>query len=221
MPSNILFKLENATIAASDQCVFQQITLAIAEGEKVALVGPSGAGKSTLLNELYAQQANAIAYCPQADLLVDVLSAYHNIYMGQLERHNFFYNLWNLIRPIPRHYADVSVIASQLGIGDKLRLPVERLSGGQQQRVAIGRALYRHLPIFFGDEPVSSLDPIQSEKVLTHLLQTHNTAIVAMHDIELALALFDRVIGLASGHVLFDQPANEVSQQNLQALYEY
>lgn len=214
-----LFFLEQYSLSYGECQVLRDISLSIDVGEKVALVGPSGAGKSSLINILYQQQPDDIALCPQALGLVESLSTYHNIYMGQLERHNAFYNIWNLIRPIAAPYTEVKTLADRLGLQNKLSESVAQLSGGQRQRVSIGRALFRQKDIFLGDEPVSSLDPLQGQDILQSILAQHKTAVVALHNRRIALNVFDRVIGIKQGEIAFDCAASELSLPELDAFY--
>jgi phosphonate transport system ATP-binding protein len=215
-----LFKLEGASVQYDSHTVLSNLTLSIKEGEKVALVGPSSAGKSSLLQLLFSQKPDCVAWCPQSAGLVSILSVYHNIYMGQLEQNSTWQNLWNLAFPITKHRNAIKEIAQELGLNEKMSHSVDRLSGGQQQRVAIGRALYRQQPTFLGDEPVSSLDQVQSQQILSSIISRHKTVIVALHDVSLAVNLFDRVIGLKNGSIEFDLPVNQVNDLVLNLLYE-
>ncbi|WP_233496434.1 ATP-binding cassette domain-containing protein [Corallincola holothuriorum] len=212
-------KLSGATLSYGKQQVIAPVHLEINPGEHVALVGRSGAGKSSLLNMLYQQAAERAALCPQSYGLVAPLSVYHNIYMGQLPRHNALYNLCNLLRPWATRRAEVAELAAELGLSDKLFSAVAELSGGQQQRTAIGRALYQQAPIFLGDEPVSSVDPLQA-KLLIELIQSrHQSSVIALHNKQLALSCFDRVIGLDQGKILFDLSGDALTAAQLDALY--
>jgi len=214
-----LFELHDASLGYGEASVLRHITLRIAPGEHVALVGPSGSGKSTLLHHLYPQQQEYTALCTQASGLVPVLSTYHNVYMGQLHRHSALYNLLNLLRPWRSHREAIGRLLGSLEMADKLMVSVDRLSGGQQQRTAIARALYQRQPIFLGDEPTSSLDPLQSEAVLMLIQRQHSTSVVALHDKQLALRRFSRVIGLKAGKIAFDLPARQLTEHHLHALY--
>ena len=186
----------------------------------MALLGKSGAGKSTLLRHLRQRQPQQVAWCPQASGLVPMLSVYHNIYMGALHRHGRLYNLFNLIRPLSQPLAEVRAIAETLGLDEHLLTSVDRLSGGQQQRTAIGRALYQNRSVLLADEPVSALDDYQADRVLQHLSDCHDTLVLALHDVEQALRVCDRVIGLKQGRILLDAPADTVSRQQLARLYD-
>lgn len=214
-----LFTLQQQSLPRGNTTVLHNISLQIFAGEKIALIAPSGAGKSSLLEWLYPQQAQQIALCPQQGGLVDILSVYHNVFMGALERHSGWFNLLNLIRPFAQPKQDILALCTELGIGDKLWQSVDRLSGGQRQRVAIGRALYRQQPILFGDEPVSALDPRQAEELLALLLGRHDTVLVSLHNRRLALDHFDRVIALRDGRLFYDGPAADLTAAQLDQLY--
>ena len=214
-----LFHLDGRSFKKGRHHVLHDIRLTIQPGEKVALIGPSGAGKSSLLEWLYQQQASQIALCPQDNGLVDILSVYQNIYMGGLERHSAFHNLTNLIKARKADKEEIQHLAETLGIGDKLWHSMDKLSGGQRQRVAIGRALYRKKSVFFGDEPVSALDPEQARHILKYLISEHDTLVVSLHNRRLALDYFDRIIALKGGHISYDGPVVELSAHQLDRLY--
>lgn len=193
------------------------ISITIKAGEKIALLGPSGGGKTSLLNALHQQCADSIAWCPQEHGLVNVLSSYHNMYMGQLEQHNALYNLANLIKPLAKPKQEISQLAEELGLTDQLWKSVGQLSGGQRQRVSIGRAFYRQQDTFLGDEPVSSLDPIQAQAILQKINQRHSTVIVALHNRKQAMENYTRIIGIKAGKLVFDSPTKELIKSKYQA----
>ncbi|MYM63333.1 ATP-binding cassette domain-containing protein [Pseudomaricurvus sp. HS19] len=215
----LLFRLTGVSHSYGEQPVLHGIDLCVRRGEKLALLGPSGAGKSTLLNLLYEQRPGECALQPQGGALVELLSVYHNIFMGGLDRVGTLASLWNLVRPLPAARRDITAMAHQLGLEEKLWHSVDRLSGGQRQRVAIGRALYRQQPIYLGDEPVSSLDPLQAQLLLSHVLAQHETAVVSLHNRRLALENFDRVVVLRDGRICCDSPAAALSSEQLDAWY--
>ena len=215
-----LLSLKGASAAYNGVRVVRDITLEVAAGEKVSLIGASGAGKSTLLGMLYRQQPERIALVPQDPALVRSLSVFHNAYIGGLERHPAWYNLLNLAWPLPREVRDVRTVLESLGLEDKLWAPAGELSGGQQQRTAVARALFRRVDTLLADEPVSAVDPAQADTVLRLLVESHETVVLAMHDVSLALRHTHRLIGLRDGRIAMDRPSAGLDPADLVAFYE-
>jgi phosphonate transport system ATP-binding protein len=216
-----MFRLDNETATYGTRSVLSGVTLSIGRGEKVALVGESGAGKTTLLRLLRAQQEGDTAWCPQEHGLVLPLSVFHNVFMGQLDRHSSLYNLRNLLLPVRGEVVAVEKLLHNLGMGEWLWSSVDKLSGGQQQRVAVARALFSARCTFLGDEPVSAVDEYQGRAILDLVMKHHETVVLALHDIELALATCSRIIGLQEGKIVLDAPAAELSPQALAPLYRH
>jgi phosphonate transport system ATP-binding protein len=215
-----LFTFQQAQLSYESRIVLRDLDLTVYPGERIALIGKSGSGKSTLLQALRKQRPQQVAWCPQRTGLVPMLSVYHNIYMGGLQRHNTVYNLANLIKPFKQPLADVQELTEHLRLDEKLLVSIDQLSGGQQQRVAIGRALYQQQNIFLGDEPVSAVDDFQAEHLLSLISQRHDTLILALHDIDQALQVCDRIIGLKNNTIALDAPAASLCSERLAPLYQ-
>ncbi|NRQ37318.1 ABC transporter ATP-binding protein [Nonomuraea sp. NN258] len=196
------------------------VSLAIAEGEIVAVTGPSGAGKSTLLHCLagvvrpesgeVVLDGRRIDTLPEEELtklrresfgivfqhgeLVPELTAVENVALPLLfNRHG-------------RREA-MSVAAewlARLEVSDCAEQRVGELSGGQRQRVAVARALVTGPRVVFADEPTGALDTLGGEQVMTALLgaaRAGRTAVVLVtHDNRVA-AYADREITLRDGAV--------------------
>ena len=219
MSREVLFDLNAASAGYNGRPVLSGIDLTIRCGERVAVMGRSGAGKSTLLGLLHSQCADQIALVPQATALVKPLSVFHNVYMGRLDRHSTVYNLRNLIWPAQAELAAVSHVLADVGLADKIREPAGELSGGQQQRASVARALYNGRPILIGDEPVSALDRVQGGEILKLLTARHETLVLAMHDVPLALEHADRIVVLARGRKAIDEPSAALSAKDLLAYF--
>jgi len=216
-----MINLRNIDASYKGHDVLRGISLHIEQGERVALVGPSGSGKTTLL-KLCQQQCGANAALVPQDLgLVKSLSVFHNIYMGQLQQHSTWYNLVNLIQPLRKEVEAVSKIAERLGLEEKLHQPVAELSGGQQQRTAVGRALFQQGQILIGDEPVSSVDEQRALGVLANINECCDTVLLAMHDLDLALAFTDRVIALQNGRIALDESTSGMTSSDLAGFYQH
>jgi len=99
----------------------------------------------------------------------------------------------------------------------------DKLSGGQQQRIGIARAMAQRPQIVLADEPVASLDPATGEKVLADLHRICRedgiTAIVSLHQVDLARRFADRVIGLVNGRIVFDGSVSQLGQTTLDGIY--
>ena len=214
-----LFDLRDEHVRAGATEALRGVDLRVDRGEKVVVIGPSGAGKTTLLRLLQARRPADCACVHQDYSLVPQLSAFHNVYAGRLDRNSTLANLVNLARPRRRVVEELRPLFRDLGLEDKLFEAVSQLSGGQQQRVAVGRALYQGGAVVLADEPVSAVDPHQAGDVLELLKAGCETAVVAMHDVDLALRHFDRAVGLREGRVAFDLGSAEVGAARLEALY--
>jgi phosphonate transport system ATP-binding protein len=222
----------------------QPATLELRPGAFTVLLGPSGAGKSTLLrclNYLVVPTSGRIIVeglgllGPGAVLrehrrrtgmvfqqhhLVGRLSALRNVLTGRLGYHSTLRTLW----PLPRRDREIALEAlARVGLLHKALERADRLSGGEQQRLGIARALAQRPRRILADEPVASLDPVTAKRVLAQLRRICRedgiTAIVSLHQVELALAYADRVIGLAGGRVVLDAQPDAVDPVALETLY--
>ena len=220
------------------------ISLAVRQGETVALLGPSGAGKSTMLRlmageieptsgviELSGRElanltpgrelASLVGMIHQQFDLVPNLSALQNVLAGRLGEWGFFRSLVSLAAPLEREVAMAAL--RRLGVEDRAGLRAGRLSGGEQQRVAIARVLVQGPALILADEPVASLDPARAEEVLDLLVglaeRDGRTLVASMHSVGMARQRFGRLIGLRNGESSFDLPAREVTDGMLESLY--
>jgi phosphonate transport system ATP-binding protein len=214
-----LFDLSEADASYNGNRVLKNVSLSVEAGEKIALVGRSGAGKSTLLRLLYDRHETECALVPQNLGLVSSLSVFHNVFMSRLHKNSTWYNLANLIRPFAKEADRVRAILEKLRLSEKFSTPVGELSGGQQQRTGIARALYQDCAVFLGDEPVSAVDEHQARGVMKNITESHETVILAMHDMQLALQFCTRIIGLKGGQIVLDRPSEGMTPADLHDLY--
>jgi phosphonate transport system ATP-binding protein len=215
----LVFELRQATVGYDGRPALVGVNLTVERGERVAIMGRSGAGKSTLIKLLFAQRAAEVALIPQSAALVKTLSVFHNVYMGRLDRHSTFHNLRTLIRASRGDLAAVAHVLESVGLAEKLFAAAGTLSGGQQQRTSVARALYNGRPILIGDEPVSALDRVQASEVLSLLAKRHETLVLVLHDIALALRHTDRIVVLEHGRKVLDAAAGSLEPADLVPYY--
>ncbi|KKK37424.1 ABC transporter ATP-binding protein [Mesobacillus campisalis] len=221
------------------------LSFVVKKGELVALIGPSGAGKTTLLNLLasllepdsgelkvdgkplsqYAdrrQRARKIGLIRQQFDLVGQLAVIHNVLAGRLAEWSLLKSFASLF--IPQEKDKAVDALKRVGLEDKLYERTSNLSGGEQQRVALARLLMQKPEVILADEPVASLDPARSEDILAMLTglakQENQTVVASLHSVEYARKYFTRLIALKNGDIFFDLPSHQVTEQQLQELYQ-
>lgn len=150
---------------------------------------------------------------------------------GRLPRMGLWASLRSLLYPTDIPAAHEAL--DRFDLAHKLFERVDRLSGGERQRVGLARALLAMQPLpgadsggaslLLIDEPLSALDPTRSrqaiEALVTHTRQQGATLVATLHQVDVALAHFPRIVGMRDGQVAFDLPATEVTPQRLQQLY--
>ncbi|HUG60473.1 MAG TPA: ATP-binding cassette domain-containing protein, partial [Methylomirabilota bacterium] len=111
----------------------------------------------------------------------------------------------------------------RLGIADTALQRAGTLSGGQQQRVAIARALLQQPRVILADEPIASLDPRNAQIVMDALRRINAedgiTVLVNLHTLDTARTYCSRIVGMAGGRVVFDGPADELTEAAARGIY--
>lgn len=193
-----------------------EVTLAVAKGEWLAVMGPSGSGKSTLVNligcldrassgsiclegqdvsqfsaaELNRFRAETIGFVFQQFHLIPYLTALENVMLAQ-----YFHSMTD--------EQEALEALQRVGLGDRGRHLPAQLSGGEQQRVCIARALINDPKIILADEPTGNLDAQNEEMVLRLLREFHQqgrTIVMVTHDPVVA-RLADRRVDLHHGRI--------------------
>ncbi len=210
------------------------VTLALAPGERLAVVGPNGSGKSTFLKAIVGLVGldggrltvhshapghdRCVAYVPQR-AAIDwsfPLSVADVVLMGRAHRIGW------LRRPAAADRRAVRDALDALGIAELAGRRIGDLSGGQQQRVLIARALAQEARLVLMDEPLNHLDAASAETVLAvldRLAAAGVTVVAAMHDLAVAAARFDRVLLLARRMVAVGPPDDVLTPDRLVAAY--
>ncbi len=225
-----------------------ELTFDVRPTERVALLGPSGAGKTTLFRLLNAtlrptsgtlrfdghevsamssrelrQMRRRIGTIYQQHQLVPSLSALDNTLCGKLGSWSLFETARSAALPSKDNATQAMAALELVGLADKHRARADELSGGQQQRLTIARVLMQDPDVILADEPFASLDPALTETIASLLLglaqNGKRTLVATLHDVDLALRFFPRIIALRNARVLFDKLTSEVSREDLKSLY--
>lgn len=241
-----MFEARGVAVSYGSLRALEGVDLRIERGERVVLIGPSGAGKSSLISVLGGSLAPAegqvtvlgkdlsrasprerravqrrLGTVRQQFDLVGQLRVVHNVNAGRLGG-------WSLLRAAlsllkPRDVDGVREALARVGIEDKLFERTDHLSGGQQQRVAIARVLRQEPWAILADEPIASLDPARGAEIVDLMLalgsELGTTLVVSLHDVDVALARFDRVVALREGRVTYDGPPCGLSKEAMGDLY--
>lgn len=213
------FDLSGLTASFGGERVIGPLALKVKEGDQVALVGKSGAGKSTLIRLIHQRVDCQSSLVPQELGLVNALPVFHNVFMGQLDKHATWYNTITLVRPFKQDRKQVLELLDALRMSEKLWIPTASLSGGQRQRVAIARALYRNAPVLLADEPISALDGPMAHHVMQLLRDRFKTSVIALHDVEMAMKYCNRIVGIQNGQVALDEPTDQLAAADIMSLY--
>ena len=225
-------------------------SLQVQPGEMVALIGASGSGKSTLLRHVAGLmladrdsgrilvhgapvQANGrmaqgirrtragIGVVFQQFNLVGRLPVLTNVLLGALSRLPLWRTMTGLFPRAERIRAQQALL--RVGIAEIAHQRASTLSGGQQQRAAIARTLVQGAHVVLADEPIASLDPESSRRVMETLAglnrQDGITVLVSLHQVDVALKYCGRVVALRAGRVVFDGPAATLTVALLADIY--
>ena len=237
-----MIEIEALSKARGAVPVLSAVSLAVAEGEVMAIVGPSGGGKSTLLrclNGLENFDSGAVSIAGHAL----APGGHHPGLLERLRRDvgmvfqqfNLFPNMSVLenVATAPRVVARVPLEAAReraLALLDRVGLSSfasarpATLSGGQQQRVAIARALLQEPRLILADEPVASLDPANTTAVMDTLKAISRDdkipVLCNLHDLDIAMAYADRVVAMRAGKVVFDGLPSQLSEATIKSVYE-
>ncbi|WP_145509410.1 phosphonate ABC transporter ATP-binding protein [Yersinia rochesterensis] len=234
----------------SQHRVLDDINFELHAGEFVAIIGRSGAGKSTLLHVLNGtipssageiinyhdnnetqniaalttkQMRKWRAKCGmifQDFCLVPRLDVITNVLLGRLSYTSTLKSFFKIFADQDR--ARAIELLQWLNMLPHALQRAENLSGGQMQRVAICRAMMQNPKILLADEPVASLDPKNTTRIMNTLqkISENDIAVVVnLHSVDLVKDYCTRVIGIAHGRVIFDGHPSMLNDTIIQDIY--
>jgi len=223
------FELRAVSAGYPGRDVLKSIDLAVAQGERLAIVGPNGAGKSTLLRALTGilrpaagdvhlagvpvaelsreAVARRVAVVPQQAMLPFAARVDDVVALGRLPHEDRLRGLRE------RDRAAVAAAIDLVGLGRLVDRDARTLSLGERQLVLLALAIAQKAPIIILDEPTVHLDirhQVDVMELLRELNVRDGTTIVAvMHDLRLAAHYFPRTLVLADGRLVKDAPPDQ------------
>ncbi len=222
-----LLRFERVNAFYGKSHILHDATLDVREGEIVALLGRNGAGKSTLLKTLTGLVAPAsgaieyagrpiaglpapdiarlgIGYVPQGRGLFAGMTVAENLALGRLARatdgrDGVVWSEETIFEYFPR-------------LKERNHVAADYLSGGEQQMAAVARALSGNVRLLLLDEPFEGLAPTVVQELFRVFdrLREHVSIIIVEHNLDLVLALADRVFALERGAVFHEGPAAQL-----------
>ena len=214
--SNIDFSYPNA-----EEKIFNNLSLKIQKGEKIAIVGMSGSGKSTLLNLLlrfYDVTSGHISIDNQDIQAISTESLYNLMTVVQQDVYIFddtlsanitlnkTFNEEDIRQAVQQSGLESYVLENESGLQALCGENGSNLSGGQKQRLSIARALIRKTPILLLDEATSSLDNQVTIEIENSILEIQDlTALVVTHKLnETILKKYNRILFMKNGVIVED-----------------
>ncbi len=220
----------NLTAGYEKATVLRDISLQVGEGRICALLGHNGSGKTTLMNCVNAlikpyqgrinvmgrdiskmnrvRIAQLISIVPQSSYSAFAFPVIDMILMGSAAR------LRSWASPGQQEKKKAYQVMEEVGISALAKAQYSELSGGQQQLVLLSRALYQNTSLMLLDEPNSHLDFCNQHRMMQHVKDVVKmrglTALISLHDPNLALYYCDDIIMLKDGRIVEYGPSEEV-----------
>lgn len=234
----VQLKVKDVTFSYARVPVLKDVRLEVATKEILGVLGPNGAGKSTLLkciDRILSPQkgcisldglditkmsrielAKKIGYIPQSISHVFSATVFDTVLMGRRPHLGW--------RTSEKDTEAVLETLQMLHIEDLAMRDINELSGGQMQKVFIARALTQEPDLLLLDEPTSNLD-IRHQLEVMHTIKSivrkkGISAIMAIHDLNLAARYADRIIMMHNGTIFSDgDPAYVLTRENIKRVY--
>ena len=214
--SNVNFSYPNA-----EEKIFNNLSLQIKKGEKIAIVGMSGSGKSTLLNLLlrfYDVTSGYISIDNQDLQAISAESLYNLMTIVQQDVYIFDDTLKanitlsqsftedDIKKAVQQSGLESYILENELGLQTLCGENGSNLSGGERQRLSIARALIRKTPILLLDEATSSLDNKVTTEIENSILEIQDlTVLVVTHKLNKSmLKKYNRILFMKNGVIVED-----------------
>ncbi|PST24155.1 ABC transporter ATP-binding protein [Mesorhizobium plurifarium] len=220
----MILKATDVGVKYGTHRALEAFSLGFSPGEIVALIGPNGSGKSTALHALAGltspdegevvldgremrswkrrSLAKRLSFLPQAPYAPDEMSVEQLVRQGRFAHVGLFQSFRGEDRAV------VEWALESTGLGDLANRGLKELSGGERQRAWIAAALAQESGILVLDEPTSFLDighQVEILELISRLSRERGvTVIIAIHDLNHAMAIADRIALLSAGKLVFE-----------------
>ncbi|MHC1611002.1 MAG: ABC transporter ATP-binding protein [Candidatus Methanospirareceae archaeon] len=234
----VRLKVKDLEFSYASVPVLKDVCIELAESEVLGVVGPNGAGKSTLIrciDRILAPQKGSIlldnrdikemrlmelakemGYIPQSTSHIFPATVFDTVLMGRRPHLGW--------RSSEKDEEKVLDLLQMLNIEDLAMRDINELSGGQQQKVFIARALAQEPDLLLLDEPTSNLDirhQLEVMEIIKSIVREKKiSAIMAIHDLNLASRYADRIVMLNGGTIVeAGDPSSVLTPENIREVY--
>jgi ABC-2 type transport system ATP-binding protein len=211
------------------------VSLDVGPGEVVALLGPNGAGKSTLIRILGTTVLpdSGSATVGGHDVVRDPVAARRSLGLMIGDERSHYWRIsgrrnlafFAALVGIPRHQATARAtqLLDAVGLTDVADRPVLGYSSGMRSRLSLARALLADPALLLLDEPTRNLDPLAAARFRETAMQLageRRTGILfATHDLHEAVAISTRILVLAAGRIVLEEPARGLDPGRLESAF--
>lgn len=223
----MILKVERLTVKLGSSEILKDLTMEAKKGDFIALLGPNGSGKSTLLRTIFGiikplkgvvffdGREEEKGYLPQetADTnlrVIDVVLLGRTPYMGRIKS------------PKERDFEIAMRAMKSVGIEELAQRRFSDLSGGEKQKVLLARLFAQEPKILLLDEPTAHLDISAQLEIMEIIkeLSADRIAIVALHDINLALSFANRILMIKDGKIAYaGNPREVITEESIREVY--
>ncbi len=208
--------------------------LSINKEEKVAILGENGSGKTTLLlaisgnmpiqnGSVYLcskpvsyykgkEKAKMISFLPQFSDVLFNMDVFNAVLYGRYAQTESIFTMDD--------YKQTKHIISTFDLEHLKTRGYHELSGGEKRRVMIAKTINQNAKIDILDEPFANMDIKHSLHILKYLKENKKTIIASVHDINLAIAFFDRIVILKKGKIIFNDKTDRIDKEIVDEAYE-
>ncbi|KGK97764.1 iron ABC transporter ATP-binding protein [Methanococcoides methylutens] len=234
----VKIKIRDMCFGYGSTPILEDVSVDIYRSSFVSIVGPNGAGKSTMLKcinkilmpnsgDIHIDECNLkhmkrmevarnLAYVPQSSNRIFPTTVFETVLMGRRPHIGWFNNEIDKEK--------VWQVLEEMGIEDLALCSFDELSGGQQQKILIARALAQDTGVILLDEPTSNLDIWHQldvmESVQRLVSEKKVTALMAVHDLNLASRYSDQILMMKDGKVVSaGKPSQVLTTENIAKVY--